>query len=1414
MKSQELGAKFEKVTRDFFVWLFEEIGFTVIKDRLQFSGTQDGFDVQIIITLDGFEKSIFIECKNYSKDLDVGNIYKKAFDLEKNYNLTENDLFIAILPKSNFKNADNSEKTAPILNEKFKFKSYMLDVSTGIKELFAINSDFYNEIYESEIDFPVDVKNQINKFKNIIFSRKPFAKVFLNEKDKIDFIGRIEPNKNYINRLLNDNFISKDQEYKFFNNLTRKQFSTLDTILQNQNKVLILGNPGLGKSTELKEFALSKWKIGEQRDPAPIYRNLKNFTTTNNIEDFLPNRFKDLVNCFIIFDGVDEIKDCQDFISKLENFIENSDTKQRTYKFLLSCRTNIYESIVKQINGFKVYYLTNLLSDEAFSLLNKQLNNPTLVEKLSFKIIHYDFLKNPFLIEILSDYINTTSKLPHNSIELWENYINKRLEFDNKNKLLKLKLNTPLIIKFSKRISIMCELMKVNSITEIEMFELIRDNKEEYLKSPLIEKDLFNNSWNFEHRNIQEYFASKYLSELSYENIINFINISGNAKQEYILFQKIKKFLGIGTFQINKTHPSLFNTITFLTNIIEDKKREQIIKWLETNEPEILFTADNDRLSLEIKKNVFQNYFKKTCIEKTFWISHNRNFNAEVIGKFGDCEDNFNYLLSFIQNSDTHFRVIISALDLLNHMSLLTKNYDEVKSLFLSKLKSSNIEYTNSKENDLKVKSHIITCIIKFKFHQQDSEYLTEILEYFKNEDNEEISYSLLTLVKSLNQGIDNHFEFILKEFLRIFKVEKQSKKSKNVSNKLAIEDAVYKLNNPDNFLKIMHYFLNVDNNYNISFENSFILKMFDKSKSMALLHNTFIDKLLVLINKRKNWHDYQNEIVEFILSTNSQDRAIQKFIYDDISLKESKYLVARLISHKNLNLIIDNFIDKKSANEDIVIFRNILGNTNSPDLAISFEQIMSKGKYIFNENFPSQKDLEILNKKRISIKQKNFDILFNKENIIFELGKIYKEINKDPLNWDIICDYEKCWYDKNGHSIEIDSAITLLRNIINDDGEITQLEIIEQIDDEKTLMFEIRRYLERNKELNVSEEQKDKIQSWCLKSIEDINYDQIISVINNSIFLDYFKFKNIYRFQKIFDFKIPQAFFLDTLRYCDYESYNNENSQFEFSMTQISNKEIFDKVVVENINKHQLHSTALKNHISYAIENNLTMSFEKIKKYILNSTSLYYRNENLLNLYLNTKDLEFLKRCSNSSYQGLAWESIKIITKYDLDKGYVVDKAKQYLLLQENDYRMEALGLLFKYNEGNAFEIFFDFVKKELGESVKQEYYSNYNNEIGFKFVKEFYYLLYKKSTNDDVFKHHDTKKLYSNYINNLSIKNEHSFKKIQRLLFKIKEKEQQNKEELFYINLLIEESTQSYINSKSTPLSFDEAKLKVESY
>lgn len=446
MNSQKSGSSFEIITKHFFTWLFEKLGFIVIKDRIQFSGTQNGFDILIIVVKDYDEHKIFIECKNYKTDLQIGNILKKAWDLKKDYSLGVNDLFIAINPRSNFKNEDNSEKSSPLLNEIFEFRSYLLDVSNGIKSLFGLNNLIFKEIYNYDIDFKVDEEKELEKFKAIIFSRKPFKRIILKGKDEHNYLGQIRNDDYYIERTFSIN------ESGFKGSIYKNKDLKISDILSVENNLFVLGNPGCGKSTELKKIAISNWKIGEQNGYTPVYKNLKNFTNTDNVVDYLPKGYLNLNKVLVILDGIDEVADIEYFKSKLENFIQEVQNHKKL-KIIISCRTNVYESIVNNISGFKTYYLNDLTIEESRTMLIHYCGEIAKKINLDNSSIN-EFLNNPFQVKLLAEYINVHRKLPSNTSELWENYINKRLSNDEKEKLKKLNLNIPLIKDLSKKISL------------------------------------------------------------------------------------------------------------------------------------------------------------------------------------------------------------------------------------------------------------------------------------------------------------------------------------------------------------------------------------------------------------------------------------------------------------------------------------------------------------------------------------------------------------------------------------------------------------------------------------------------------------------------------------------------------------------------------------------------------------------------------------------------------------------------------------------------------------------------------------------------------------------------------------------------------------------------------------------------
>ena len=63
---------------------------------------------------------------------------------------------------------------------------------------------------------------------------------------------------------------------------------TLSDILAENKKVVLLGNPGIGKSTELSLLFDNLWETREENLNFPFNINLKNFRTISKFEDLIP----------------------------------------------------------------------------------------------------------------------------------------------------------------------------------------------------------------------------------------------------------------------------------------------------------------------------------------------------------------------------------------------------------------------------------------------------------------------------------------------------------------------------------------------------------------------------------------------------------------------------------------------------------------------------------------------------------------------------------------------------------------------------------------------------------------------------------------------------------------------------------------------------------------------------------------------------------------------------------------------------------------------------------------------------------------------------------------------------------------------------------------------------------------------
>jgi hypothetical protein len=1159
MTNQEKGILFETITKEFFVGLLERIGFVVTKARAQKNGSQHGFDILIIVSKDYTENKIFIECKNYDHDLPIGNILRKGVSLEANYDLDENDLFIAISPKSNFANEDNSEKLSPILSNKFPFSYYALDLSNGIKELFALDKAFFKELYGEEVNFDIDEDKELKRFENIIFSRKPFNKIIIKGEDKIKFIGDLSVDENYIERTFSEE-LSKDVNY------FKDDSSALVDLIKDHKRIFILGNPGSGKSTELIKLALANWVEGEVNTYVPIFKSLKDFTATDTIESYLPPHWTELRKILLIFDGIDEIQNIESFKSKFQNFLEYTTHNKKDIKYVISCRTNIYESVVMGISEFKIFYLQDLNYDQGIELLQKKCKNFVLENRFN------TFLKTPFLIDILAEYILDKKEGPSSTANLWKVYIDRRLAHDRKNKLVKISIDPMLIKKYSRKTALIKELTRSSVFDEENLYSIVKENSndlKEFKKSPLLDKIANQETWFFEHKNIQEYFAALLLSKLSFEEIKDFIVVK----------------------ESNKTHPSLFNTISFLLNILDGQSYEDLVNWLVDNEQELLFKADSDRTDA-FKVKVFQEYFSKQCIEKGFWIGTNKTFSTAEIAKFGDCDANLNYLLEFLKDDNYHFRVVISALNLLEHFMIGNAYHKYIKDLFIEKLTNKDILKS--------IKSAIIRCISHLKFLAEDQHYLYSVCEIFRQEDNKEINSALLSMIRNYEKT-DDLFWYIKSEFLRVHNILKRNDEDEVLrGNSWAMEDLSLKLRDSNNFIELIAYYFN--DKYKIAVKTSFYGDLLKRFLEFISTEDDFIEKFLKAINGKLNYYGRDNLLIDIIVKGEKEFQA-SVYLLENNLFGEVKDILARIANQRTLKLIKDHYKNQLLSSEEIHIFRNYLWRYQR-QASYEFELLMQDIDFRFDQPLSKEDNVAELQTKNSIRYQHNFDILFNSKALLNEIEAIFKE-NNEIIDLKEIRKIENKWYDddKNWHG-SIDTSISFLNTLIDAYGPSTFQDVVNNMQDGLVQFYEIEEQVKLNVNSNirfsVSQEQENAIKLWCIKASQEIDFDKIIIKNDeNQLFYgsDYSKFRTIFNFLEKYDFELPKVFLLNSLQHFDTSDEKEGEEFFNKLLIMIGDVAAINQRIVSNIENGNLLYSAKERHINYALDHNLKDAFEKIKE-------------------------------------------------------------------------------------------------------------------------------------------------------------------------------------------------------------------------
>ncbi|WP_417874780.1 hypothetical protein [Xanthomarina gelatinilytica] len=1393
------GKRFETLTKSFFSELFKKIGYNVHKERIQFSGTQDGFDIQFIIADKHIERKIYIECKDYTNDVSFGNIYTKANDLESNYTLGKKDILFFISPRSPFANNRNAEKTEPVLNNnKFPFEIRLLDIDNGVDKLFATNMDIYEEIYKKPCNVDIIERDEIENFRSILQSKGILRKVIITEDDRRNYVTDIKSDQFLISRTLSESK-SDLNTFRFHYSEDREIENTLinlaHKLIENDkiDGVVLLGNPGSGKSFELQQTAVRMWQEREQNNIIPFFRTINTFLITNEIADYLPEYWKHIPNLVILLDGLDEIPDVQIFKNKLKKFLLEDKFEGQNIKFILSCRTNIYESIVKDISHFDCYFLDNIPIQIAFKFLRRKYGlNLSLIQSYSIDKDLNEFLINPYYLNLFGEYFKKNQELPRNKSELIQKYVEKRLVDDYKGKYNnnpEYDINVTNIC--CKKVSLAMEAMQLNQILDSQLQLLLNEDKQLFKNCCFIDKVFNEEAWKFEHKNLQEYYVARAIENLDFNKIIGFLCIDSS---------------------LSKTHPSWLNSITYLinSNTIENLKRDRIIEWLQVNDSEVLLKSDSDRIPNSIRISVFQNYFSRRCIDQTLWI---RNYDSDIfeLSKFAQCEENISFLIRHLKNPNVHRRARISAISILSRMNI-SSHFDEIKQLTLELIAAPLAEV------DFNFKVEVFNLIEISEIYKIPN-YINEVISALGEYDNHRVLSSLFRIIELENP--DDHIVFL----------RKITPKVANRKARKYLENNNY-VNDDGSMLKVILKKLKEPNSIVFAFEtllyNEYDLdvKSEDVDEMITLLvnghfndENLFYNRVLSLIESsikdNRSFYTFEDNVIAFFRKTKTEDRAFLDLYESKISFKNKAKFLTDLASKSNIEIIVNAYIKQELKDEDIVSFRNQL---SWRDFLLSKEfesQILKNTSYNFEKKLFTDDERQEWNQFHKDKEQLSFNLLFNKDLLIEKIEYFLVKKNLKLFSYEDIIDNRKDFYSNLELQKQYPSSfLNCFYDTLRYYGRnVSKHEILRIIDSDLYLMKRIHSTLLSNKNLKVSEEQRKQIKKWCLDNIPKTIFSRVCQCESNSA-----RYRMIWDFAVAFDFKYDENTFLKYLSVDVYNDQIDKLQDYQYIIERV-NKEKFNNQIELNFSNPYLSDSSIEKHSYYALKNKLITVYHKIKEFLKDENRIYYNRRKVLEEYIEvTNDINLLKELVLfKSEESLVWDCIPLL----IDKGesnFVIQKLLEFLQEAKSENQLLAIKYLVRANYDFAFKLFNQWLieniseyRKEMNYRLNSSDWKYHTNSLSLPYLID----LIKISSNPhydfaDINKPirivHDTlRSICQNNHYDISIE---VIEQLKICLSDINN----NSHDLFYINTMINDTTDILNELRSNPMSFKDIASKIE--
>ncbi|WP_313258286.1 hypothetical protein [Sphingobacterium sp.] len=1138
---EKKGLDFELSTLELLTNIFTDLGYTVTRKRNQKSGTQDGYDVLLEIVTGKYKShTIYAECKDYSSNLNYTQAIEKVPHIISTHERI--DLLLFLSPYEDFSNPNEPtklsrfyDKLAPECPIQFITPEY------NIKDYFGLYPSLFERIYQ--IPPPVISENRrrqiLDQFDKIIFSDKSLQKVVIEDSDRELYIGSIEPVSNYIERSFRSNPIP---DIYSWNNSTVVEFDTI--MMDCEHGVVLLGNPGSGKTSEIKHRAISLWHNRDENEIIPFYRSLKNFNSSSTIASILPSNYQKLPFLIVILDGLDEVYNITDFSNKLRSFIEEQKTAaaKNTLKFVISCRTSIYSKIVKDLEGFTTTYINPVADGQALQYLRDKFGVDFISNSNKFDYWRYrDLLETPFYLELIGDNYLKTGRLEMSRSKLISQYIDHRLLQDEKDKFRNEIDKSSLHLQEAKTLAFAMETMQLNSINDSKARAFIKDTSN-LAKNPFIEQST-DNQWSFELKSIQEYLVASMLSQMDFNQLIDIVKID-------------KK--------VNKIHPSWYNVVTLLLNIDFDEREnyKRLVNWLVEYDIELIFQADEEIIDMSLRDTTFQDYFQKHCIEKTLWIT-----NQNAVGKFSNTPSNINFLFNKAIDKKLNLRARLSAVVLLEHVTLNTDlNSKRVEDLILQVIE----EYKANKEDLFYIMGRVLTLIDRTKENKK-ADLSCIAIEFVSKYDDKEFVHKSLSLVDKHNFTYHKDFILeILKKSIKEVAWNHHSKYGSVISTKQIIVDLFCTIEHEETIIQLFSFIGQRLTNHELreKYVEQFIKHCAITLRSASNECKEKLASLIIdIIITERVYHMEQHLLADLAKECNIVDQLFEGLLQVETDKHNNILFFEELLEPKYYSFIISAYENGTLTETFLKRFRNGM-QYNKLSEAIEFQNFIEQNtSFVFEDRIENSDAAEqkLFNQ---SSAQREFDVKFNLPMLKTHMANIFAYYNASTLSYD---DVDRFW-DKYYHDYELQKNVSeyakkLLWEILKEDykdnkrlsvNDIDKVLAAKELDRIEDIYISLPK--ENNSSVVVGLTEENHLKTWILLNcvIVERYLDNPLTPLNEIESRTIMLFLNLFRYFKFSGFE--DEFLLRLVDFIKHLSYFD----FEFIDEMLGTKIVSLKVMAE----------------------------------------------------------------------------------------------------------------------------------------------------------------------------------------------------------------------------------------------------------